>query len=110
MITVLDPDLTFSISLHIADNPELFTEEQVEELGYLFLTRKTKVQEALPKICRWMKEKLPEWSLQTAQEYPEEFNSLARLWLLMVGRLQPQLPKDLRLLVLKYIAREWRKE
>ena len=110
MITVLDLDLTFSISLALVDNPDLFTEEQLEELGGLNLYSKMIVQKALPKICRWMKEKLPEWSVHTAQEYPEEFNSLARLWLLMVGRLEPQLPKDLRLLVLKYIAREWRKE
>ena len=57
----------------------------------MYFYNKTKVQEALPKICRWMKEKLPEWSVHTAQEYPEEFNSLARLWLLRAHLLRREI-------------------
>lgn len=53
---------------------------------------------------------LPKWSRfgRVASYYPKEFNQIAFQWLLVCKRLKPRLVKDLRYLMLEYIAEVWK--
>ena len=59
------------------------------------------------KIMRKWRSCLPEWSIFTHKLYPLEFEELAVLCIMCLNKLQ--FCKDIRLLLIKYVAKDWRK-
>ena len=62
----------------------------------------------IEKVVRNWRFYLPRWSrFGSARYYPREFNDIAIHWLLVCTRLKVP-PKDLRYLIIEYIAEAWK--
>ncbi len=71
----------------------------------------TKMNSVMQKILNNRRIYLPRWNRFTTYRcYPKEFNNIAFQWLLVCKRLDPKVSKDMKYLLLEYIAEVWKKE
>jgi len=77
---------------------------------YIEKQRKRYNEEINTMLNSW-KTYLPQWGRHNNYRYyPKEFNDIMLCWLLVSKKIRPKLPKNIRLLMIEYIADAWKRD